>query len=67
MMVLFYDRAYMMGSEAEVDHGYADLSFIVRPDMRHLNALDLVLEFKYVGLKELDLSGAEKKLSLIHI
>ncbi len=59
MTVLFNDRVYMMVSETEVAHGYVDLSFIVRPDMRHYNPLDLVLEFKYVGLKELGLSGVE--------
>jgi hypothetical protein len=61
MMVLFNDRVYMMVSEAEVQHGYADLSLIVRPDMRRFQALDLVLEFKYLGLKELGLSGEEVK------
>jgi len=61
MMVLFNDRVYMMVSEAEVQHGYADLSLIVRPDMRRFQALDLVLEFKYLGLKEMGLSGEEVK------
>ncbi len=61
MMVLFNDRVYMMVSETEVNHGYADLSLIVRPDMRRFNGLDLVLEFKYVSLKELSLTGEEIK------
>ena len=61
MAVLFNDQIYMMVSETEVDHGYADLSFIVRPDARRFNPLDLVLEFKYVSLKELGLSGVELK------
>ncbi|MGI9212098.1 MAG: AAA family ATPase [Methylococcaceae bacterium] len=61
MTVLFNDRIYMMVSETEVDHGYIDLSFIVRPDMRRFQALDLILEFKYVGLKELGLTGLEVK------
>ncbi|MGI9213731.1 MAG: hypothetical protein ACR2HF_14775, partial [Methylococcaceae bacterium] len=34
-------------------------SLIVRPDMRRFQALDLILEFKYVGLKELGLTGLE--------
>jgi hypothetical protein len=59
MAVLFNDQIYMMVSETETDHGYADLSFIVRPDARRFNPLDLVLEFKYASLKELGLSGAE--------
>jgi len=61
MTVLFNDRIYMMVSETEVDRGFIDLSFIVRPDMRRFRALDLILEFKYVGLKELGLTGLEVK------
>ena len=57
MMMLYNDRVYMMVSETEVHHGYADLSLIVRPDTRRFQALDLVLEFKYLGLQELGLSG----------
>ncbi len=61
MTVLFNDRMYMMVSETEVDHGYVDLSLIVRPDMRQFNALDLVIEFKYLSLKDLTLSGEQLK------
>ena len=59
MAVLFNDHIYMMVSETEVNHGYADLSFIVRPDMRRFKPLDLVLEFKYASLNEVKLSGEE--------
>jgi hypothetical protein len=38
-----------------------DLSLIVRPDMRQFQALDLVLEFKYIGLKELGMTGLQLK------
>lgn len=48
LTLLFDDRLYMMVSETEVDHGYVDLSLIVRPDMRRFPALDLLLEFKYL-------------------
>jgi hypothetical protein len=61
MTLLFNDNIYMMLSETEADRGYVDLSLIVRPDMRRFQALDLVLEFKYIGLKELDMTGAELK------
>ncbi len=61
MTVLFNDGIYMMISETEVDHGYIDLSLIVRPDMRRFQALDLILEFKYLGLKELGLTGVDVK------
>ena len=59
LTLLFNDRLYMMVSEIETDHGYVDLSLIVRPDMRRFQALDLVLEFKYLGLKELGLTSEQ--------
>ncbi len=59
LTLLFDDRLYMMVSETEVGHGYVDLSLIVRPDQRGVAALDLLFEFKYVALKELDLNGEQ--------
>jgi hypothetical protein len=34
LTLLFDDRLYMMVSETEMDHGYIDLSLIVRTDQR---------------------------------
>jgi len=59
LTLLFDDRLYMMVSEAEMDHGYLDLSLIVRPDQRTAKALDLLLEFKYIDLKKLKLTGEQ--------
>jgi hypothetical protein len=59
LTLLFDDRLYMMVSETEVDHGYIDLSLIVRSDMRRFQALDLLLEFKYLSLKDLGLTGEQ--------
>ncbi len=59
LTLLFDDRLYMMVSETEMDHGYIDLSLIVRSDMRRFQALDLLLEFKYVSLKEVHLTGEQ--------
>jgi hypothetical protein len=59
LTLLFDDRLYMMVSELESERGYIDLALILRPDMRRFQALDLLLEFKYVGLKELGLSGEQ--------
>ncbi len=59
LTLLFDDRLYMMVSETEMDHGYIDLSLIVRSDMRRFQALDLLLEFKYVSLKEVQLTGEQ--------
>jgi hypothetical protein len=61
MTLLFNDNIYMMLSETEADRGYVDLSLIVRPDMRKFQALDLVLEFKYISLKELGMTGSQLK------
>ena len=61
MTLLFNDRLYMMVSETEVDHGYVDLSLIVRPDMRRFQALDLLLEFKYLNLRDLGLTGEQAR------
>jgi hypothetical protein len=61
MTLLFDDRLYMMVSELETDRGYVDLSLIVRPDMRRFQALDLVLEFKYLSLKDLGLTGEQAR------
>lgn len=59
MTLLFNDNLYMMVSETEAGHGYIDLSLIVRPDKRQYQALDLLLEFKYLSLKDLGLSGQD--------
>ncbi|NCA89849.1 MAG: AAA family ATPase [Gammaproteobacteria bacterium] len=59
LTLLFDDRLYMAVSELETGRGYADLALIVRPDMRRFQALDLLLEFKYLGLKELGLTGEQ--------
>jgi hypothetical protein len=61
LTLLFDDRLYMMVSETEIDHGYIDLSLIVRTDRRMIRALDLLLEFKYVSLKDLKMTGEQVK------
>ncbi|MBK1619470.1 AAA family ATPase [Lamprobacter modestohalophilus] len=59
LTLLFDDRLYMAVSELETGRGYADLALILRPDMRRFQALDLLLEFKYLSLQDLGLSGAQ--------
>lgn len=59
LTLLFNDRLYIMVSELETDRGYVDLSLIIRPDMRRFQALDLLLEFKYLGLNDLGLTGEQ--------
>ncbi len=57
LTVLFNDLYYLVDSETAVGRGYADLTLIVRPDMRQYPLLDLVLEFKYVSLADAGLRG----------
>jgi hypothetical protein len=61
LTLLFDDIFYMIDSETSLERSYADLTLILRPDMRKYQLLDILLEFKYVSLKELGLSGAEVK------
>jgi len=59
LTLLFDDVLYIMDSEPALERGYADLVMIIRPDMRKYELLDILIEFKYVGLGELGMSGAE--------
>nr|VFJ75866.1 MAG: hypothetical protein BECKFW1821C_GA0114237_109115 [Candidatus Kentron sp. FW] len=47
----------MMESETEVQRGHTDLSMIVRPDMRQYRVLDILIEFKFVSLREAGVDG----------
>ncbi|MDM8521214.1 AAA family ATPase [Anaerolineales bacterium HSG6] len=59
LSVLFNNIFYLIDSETALQRGYADLTMIVRPDMRQYQLLDHVVEFKYVKLSEAELSGAK--------
>ncbi|QTA92248.1 AAA family ATPase [Desulfonema magnum] len=59
LMLLFNDTLYITDSETELGRGYADLTMILRPDMRHYQLPDVLMEFKYVSLKNAGLNGAE--------
>ncbi|MCP4698797.1 MAG: hypothetical protein GY862_18385 [Gammaproteobacteria bacterium] len=48
-----------MESETALERAYADLTMIARPDMRQYGLLDILIEFKFVSLKEAGLSGEE--------
>ena len=65
LLLLFNDHFYLMGSETEVERQYADLTMIVRPQMRQYpSLLDILIEFKSLKLGEVKLSGKEvRKLS----
>lgn len=57
LTLLYNDILYIMDSETELDRRYADLTMIIRPDMRRFKILDILIEFKFVTLKEAGLSG----------
>ncbi len=59
LTILFNDTFYIMDSETALERGYADLTMLVRPDMRKYQLLDFLLEFKYLSLEEVALSGTE--------
>ncbi len=59
LSLLFNDTFYIMESETSLDRGYADLIMIIRPDMRKYQLLDILIEFKYLSLKEVALSGSD--------
>jgi hypothetical protein len=57
LTLLYNDLQYIMDSEPELKRRYADLTMIIRPDRRHLKIFDVLIEFKFVKLKDLGLSG----------
>jgi len=59
LTLLFNDLWYLIDSEPALSRMYADLTLLVRPDMRQAPLLDVVLEFKYLSLADLRLSGAD--------
>jgi len=61
LTLLFNDALYIMESEREYRRRYPDLAMVVRPDLRDLDFLDVIIEFKYIALKDLGLSGEEVK------
>ncbi|MBF0229234.1 MAG: AAA family ATPase [Desulfamplus sp.] len=61
LTLLYDDIRYIMDSEHEVGRGYADLTMIIRPDMRKYALLDVLIEFKYVKLSEAGITGNDAR------
>jgi hypothetical protein len=59
LTVLFNDILYIMDSEFSTGRRYVDLSMIIRPERRKYPIFDFILEFKYISLSEVNLSGEE--------
>jgi hypothetical protein len=62
LTLLFNDIFYIMDSEPALERNYPDLTMIVRPNMRKFHLLDILIEFKYVSLKDAGLSGEQVKM-----
>lgn len=64
LTLLYNDILYVMDSEQEAGRRYSDLTMIIRPDMRRFNIFDILIEFKFVKLKDAGLNGEQaRKLS----
>jgi hypothetical protein len=61
LTLLYNDTIFLMDSEAEISRRYSDLTMIIRPDRRHGKVYDVLIEFKFVSLKEAGLTGTEAK------
>lgn len=62
LTLLFNDIYYVVDSETELQRRYADLVLIIRPSMRQYHTLkDLVLEFKYLSLGDVKLTGEQAR------
>ncbi len=75
LSLLWNDAAYITHSEPELDHGYADLCLLRRPDARTPGLWDLLFTFvplggprgedagKRLSLKDLKMSGKDLRAS----
>lgn len=60
LTLLFNDLWYIMDSELGVKRRYSDLVMTIRPSMRkHETLKDIILEFKYLSLKAIGMTGQE--------
>ncbi len=59
MTMLANDLFYITDSETAIQREYSDLTMIVRSNQRRFKLLDFILEFKYVSLKDVGLSGEQ--------
>ncbi|MDM8536652.1 AAA family ATPase [Desulfobacterales bacterium HSG17] len=61
LTLLYNDILYIMDTESELDRRYADLTMIIRPDMRRFTILDVLVEFKFVKLKDAEMSREQAR------
>lgn len=61
LTLLYEDSLYVMDSEPELERRRADLTMIIRPDMRKYTILDILIEFKFVSLKQAGVSAEQAR------
>ena len=61
LTLLYEDSLYVMDSEPELKRRRADLTMIIRPDMRKYTILDILIEFKFVSLKQAGISAEQAR------
>ena len=61
LTLLYNDIIYIMDSETEIDRRYADLTMIIRPDKRYGKVFDVLIEFKFVKLKDAGMSAEQAR------
>ena len=61
LTLLYNDIIYIMDSEKEIDRRYADLTMIIRPDKRYGKVFDVLIEFKFVKLKDVGMSAEQAR------
>ncbi|MEZ4727983.1 MAG: AAA family ATPase [Caldilineaceae bacterium] len=65
LTLVYNDILYIIDSEAVLERTYADLTMIIRPEMRRFQLLDILIEFKYVALNKVALRGADLKQKMM--
>jgi len=61
LTLLWNETSYITHSEPELDHRYADLCLLLRPDARTASLWDLLFEFKRLSLAGLGMRGEDVK------
>jgi hypothetical protein len=59
LSLLYNDLIYITDSEPELERRYADLLMLLRPEQRGYQLFDLLIEFKYVELSQVQLTAAQ--------
>ncbi len=66
LSLLYNDTLYIMDSEPEVERRFPDLTMVIRPDMRRFAIFDVLIEFKYVKLGDLKMTGEQVRKTNVH-